>query len=90
MQIYQFTANGGPNILIENALGVSNQVMPGGIVGVPYSHGFLPVNGVAPYDFSLVSGAFPAGLTMDEAGVVSGVPTTAGSFAPPVIQVQSA
>ena len=90
MQIYQFTANGGPNVLIENALGVSNQTMPNGIVGVPYSHTFLPVNGVAPYTFSVVSGAFPAGLTLDAAGAVTGIPTTAGSFTPPVIQVQSA
>ena len=90
MQIYQFTANGGPNVLIENALGVSNQTMPNGVVGVSYSHTFLPVNGVAPYTFSVVSGAFPAGLTMNSAGSVTGTPTTAGSFTPPVIQVQSA
>ena len=90
MQTYQFTANGGPNILIENALGVSNQTMPSGVVGVPYSHTFLPVNGVAPYTFSLVSGTFPSGLTMNASGAVTGTPTTAGSFLPPVVQVQSA
>jgi hypothetical protein len=90
MQTYQFTANGGPNILIENALGVSNQTMPSGIVGAAYSHTFLPVNGAAPYTFSVVSGSFPVGLTMNSSGAVSGTPTTAGSFSPPVIQVQSA
>jgi len=90
MQIYQFSANGGPNILIEDALGVSNQTMPNGLVGALYSHTFIPVNGVAPYTFSIVSGAFPPGLTMNSAGEVTGTPTTAGSFAPPVIQVQSA
>ena len=90
MQTYQFTANGGPNIIIENALGVSNQALPNGIVGIAYNHAFNAVNGVAPYVFSLVSGTFPAGLTMNSAGVVSGTPTTAGSFTPPVIQVQSA
>lgn len=90
MQTYQFTANGGPNILIENALGVSNETMPNGVVGIAYSHAFQAVNGVAPYTFSLVSGSFPAGLTMNAAGAVSGTPTVAGSFAPPVIQVQSA
>ena len=90
MQIYQFSANGGPNILIENALSVSNQTMPSGVVGVPYSHTFLPVNGTAPYVFSLVSGSFPAGLVMDASGAVIGTPTVAGSFTPPVIQVQSA
>ncbi len=90
MQTYQFTVNGGPNITIDNALGVSNQTMPNGIVGVAYSHQFMPTNGTAPYTFSLISGSFPAGLTMNAAGAVTGVPTAAGSFTPPVIQVQSA
>jgi len=90
MQTYQFTANGGPNVLIENALGVSNQTMPNGVVGIAYGHAFQAVNGAAPYTFSVVSGAFPAGLTMNSAGAVTGTPATAGSFTPPVIQVQSA
>ena len=90
MQTYQFTANGGPNIIIENALTVMNQVIPNGIVGVAYLYAFVAVNGTAPYTFSVVSGIFPAGLTMDAAGVVSGTPTAAGSFASPVVQVQSA
>ena len=90
MQTYQFTVNGGPNIVIEDALGVSNQTMPNGVVGVAYSHAFLAVNGTAPYVFNLVSGTFPAGLTMNASGVVSGIPTASGSFVAPVVQVQSA
>lgn len=90
MQTYQFTANGGPNIIIEDALTVTNQTMPSGVVGMAYSHQFNAVNGQSPYTFSLVSGAFPAGLTMNAAGLVSGTPTTPGSYTPPVIQVQSA
>ena len=90
MQTFTFTANGGPNIVIEDALGVSNQTLPNGIVGVPYSHAFNAVNGTPPYAFSVVSGSFPAGLTMSAAGVVNGTPTSAGSFAGPVIQVTSA
>ena len=90
MQTYQFTANGGPNITIEDALTVTNQAMPTGVVGQAYSHQFNAVNGQAPYAYSVVSGTFPAGLSMNATGLVSGTPTAAGSFTPPTIQVQSA
>lgn len=90
MQTFTFTVNGGPNITIEAALNVTNQTMPNGVVGQAYSHQFNAVNGTAPYTYSLVSGSFPAGLSMNSTGLVSGTPTAAGSFTPPVIQVQSA
>jgi hypothetical protein len=90
VQTYTFTVNGGPNITIEAALGVSNQTMPNGVIGQAYSHQFNAVNGTAPYTFTVVSGTFPPGLSMNAAGLVSGTPTSAGSFAPPQIQVQSA
>lgn len=43
----------------------------------------------APYTFSLVSGALPAGLTLSSGGVISGTPNTAGSFTA-VVQVTDA
>jgi hypothetical protein len=50
---------------------------PAGTIGLPYSHTF-PVTGLAPpFTFAILSGALPAGLSLDTAtGIVSGTPST--------------
>lgn len=58
--------------------------MPGGQVGVAYSANLATLSGlkggVPPYNFSLTSGSLPTPLTLSASGVVSGMPTSAGSF----------
>ena len=49
-----------------------------GKVGVSYEVQ-LPVSGVAPISWSVVSGTLPAGLSLSTTGLVSGTPTTAGT-----------
>ncbi|MEU4570245.1 fibronectin type III domain-containing protein [Micromonospora sp. NPDC023956] len=60
---------------------------PAGKVGVPY-HQQLTVNGgTAPFTWSVSAGTLPAGLTLDPVtGLLSGTPTTAGTF-PFTVQV---
>jgi len=53
---------------------------PNGTVGTPYSFQFVGRNGCPPYKFVISSGGLPPGLTMSDEGLVSGTPTTAGSF----------
>jgi hypothetical protein len=48
--------------------------------GTAYSFQLAVAGGTAPYTFSLVSGALPDGLTLSSTGLISGTPTTTGTF----------
>lgn len=79
-----------PNKTVNlSAIGVSlaQTTLPGAVVGTAYSYNFnqnLQVTGDASYSgygvqWSVASGALPAGLTLNAStGVVSGTPTTSG------------
>ena len=55
-------------------------ILPAGAVGGPYSTGLLATGGVPPYTWTVASGSLPPGLTLSTGGVISGVPTTVGSY----------
>ena len=61
-------------------VGTAAQIV-GGIVSTPYSLTFSVTGGAAPYKWEVTSGTMPNGLALSELGVLSGVPTTAGSYA---------
>src|ERR1035438_7763224 len=50
--------------------------LPAGFAGAPYSQ-TLTVS--SPFGWSLNAGALPAGLSLSSSGVISGVPTSAGT-----------
>ncbi len=53
---------------------------PSGSVGIAYSHGF-PAAGGSGYTFAISAGSIPTGTTLNTStGVVSGTPTTPGTF----------
>ena len=49
-------------------------------VGAVYRQTLTFTGGPAPGTYSIVSGALPPGLTLDASGVISGTPTSAGSY----------
>lgn len=53
--------------------------LPSGTRAVAYSVALVATGGTPPYTWSLVSGTLPAGLSLSSAGVLSGIPTTAGT-----------
>ncbi|WP_232760477.1 putative Ig domain-containing protein, partial [Xanthomonas sp. SHU 166] len=55
--------------------------LPAGTAGTAYNQTLSTSGGTAPYSYSVVSGALPTGLTLTTAGVLSGTPSAAGSFA---------
>jgi len=54
--------------------------LPDANVGSAYSVTFAATGGEAPYTWSFVGGTLPPGLTVSTTGVLSGVPTTAGTY----------
>jgi SdrD B-like domain/Putative Ig domain len=63
--------------------------LPNGTVGVPYSVQVTATGGSGPYQFQMLpgsTGVLPSGLTINSTtGVVSGTPTTSGSFSVKII-----
>jgi hypothetical protein len=67
-------------LTVSTALTASS-ALRAGEVGLRYAGRVSARGGVRPLRWSLVSGALPAGLTLDRAtGAIRGVPRTAGSF----------
>ena len=55
--------------------------LAGGVVGAAYSETISAQGGTTPYTFAVFSGALPAGTTLaPSTGIISGTPTTAGTF----------
>ena len=59
---------------------VTNPATNSGIVNTAFSQTFTAGNAIAPVTFTLNSGTLPAGITLSNAGVLSGTPTQTGSF----------
>src|SRR5260370_23783595 len=80
---YKFAlhASDGSKITLDlkvNALWNLSLTPPQAAVGVPFSHPQFIGGGVAPYSFS--ASQLPPGLKISTDGLISGVPTIAGSY----------
>ncbi|WP_425493489.1 putative Ig domain-containing protein [Marilutibacter chinensis] len=60
---------------------LSPATLPAADPGSPYAQSLGAGGGVAPYEFALVGGALPAGLTLSGSGALAGTPTEVGTFA---------
>lgn len=58
---------------------ITNPTVPEASIGIPYNYGFVATH---PATFSATN--LPPGLTIDTSGVISGTPTTIGSFFPQI------
>src|SRR5579863_9859399 len=66
---------------ISSALAVSTSTLAGGTVSTAYSVTLAATGGTGSgYAWSAPAGGLPAGLTLAAAGLLSGTPTTPGSF----------
>jgi hypothetical protein len=77
-------------VVIYPALVITTGAASAGTVGVRYSQTYAASGGAgaSTYSWSVVAGTTPLGLSFSAAGVLSGTPTSAGTF-PLTIQVSS-
>ncbi len=69
------------------ALSITTTTLPDAQAGAAYSAQLAAEGGLLPYIWSITSGQLPDGLTLEPAtGVISGTPTSSGSF-PVTVQV---
>lgn len=59
---------------------VSPAALPTLTAGTPFSQTLTSNGGLAPYTYSLQSGALPIGLSLTSGGVLSGTPTQRGAY----------
>ena len=68
------------NLTIGLPLPVITTSLPYGTNGVVYNQTLMAAGGQTPYSWTNISGALPPGLTLAASGVISGTPTTNGTF----------
>ncbi len=59
-------------------LEISTPFLPAATVNLSYSTQLGATGGIAPYQFAVISGTMPSGLTMSSSGLITGVPTQLG------------
>ncbi len=62
----------GPRIIITS--------LPVGTMNSPFNATLNGQGGMPPYNFSVLTGSLPAGLTLNQNGTISGTPTASGLF----------
>jgi hypothetical protein len=73
-QSYSVTIAAAPTITLSSSL-------PAGTYGATYSSTITASGGTSPYTYQATSGTLPSGLTLSSAGVLSGTPSAAGTYA---------
>jgi len=59
---------------------IATTTLPGGYVGLSYSQTLQATGGSGSYSWSIAPESLPPGLSLSAAGVISGTPTTTGTY----------
>ena len=60
-------------------MGVATTSLPSAVMGVSYNATLQAIGGKAPYTWSMVTGALPAGFAFSSSGAIAGTPTALGT-----------
>ncbi|GAM09453.1 putative Ig domain protein [Geobacter sp. OR-1] len=67
--------------IVPQPLTITTESLPYGSQGIAYNATLAASNGTAPYNWSILSGSLPSGLSLTQStGVISGAPTVSGTF----------
>ena len=66
-------------ITVPAAPAITTAALSGGAVGGSYALSLSVSGGIAPYTWTLTSGALPAGLTLNSDGTITGAPLASGA-----------
>jgi hypothetical protein len=66
-------------LVVSSSLTLGTTTLPGGTVGASYSQQLSATGGTQPYTWSVTTGTLPDGLALSPSGLLSGIPTAAGS-----------
>jgi photosystem II stability/assembly factor-like uncharacterized protein len=78
---------GGPPL--PSDLRITVDALPDGVKGTPYNLVLTASGGALPYTWSRIAGALPPGLVLEGQGLLTGTPTSDGTFAV-TLQVEDA
>ncbi|WP_168356317.1 putative Ig domain-containing protein [Lysobacter enzymogenes] len=67
-------------VVATPSIAIDPPSLPNGTAAVAYSANLSATGGVAPYTFSILSGALPVGVTLNSSGAVAGIPRSDGNF----------
>jgi uncharacterized repeat protein (TIGR01451 family) len=74
------SATQATSITIAAGVSITSAAPQAAAVNSAYSYTFTATGGTTPYTWSVNAGTVPPGLTLSAAGVLSGTPTTTGSY----------
>ena len=66
--------------VVTPVISLAPETLPDAVEGQPYSQALTASGGEAPYTFTVLAGALPAGLTLSPDGTLSGTPELPGSY----------
>ena len=72
------TATASLSITVNGSLSITTSSLSNGTVGTAYSQALTAVGGTGSYNWTIVSGSLPIGLSLNSDGIISGTPATSG------------
>jgi hypothetical protein len=67
-------------IQVNQTLAINQATLPDATAGTAYNQQLTVTGGTAPFTWTVSSGSLPPGLSLSSSGLLSGTPTTAGTF----------